>query len=202
MPGPVNSSTKDLIVGFKGIHIAPVTTHTATEYETEAAYELPYAGSMTMTDKLTEQDLYYDDAVYYSMKDMRGRDAEIRMAQVSFEWLETLGLGTYDATTGTFHANMNVTGKEYSLRFIADTVAHNPFYFKFRSFQVTGLKLGDFTTLSNTATANDWIMTGTVTECRTVGLTYMDMMQLADDKSNLAACTAFISGAETFPDAG
>jgi hypothetical protein len=187
------------MVGFKSIYLAPVTTHTAAAYETGAAVHMPCAGKMNMTKKETTQDLYYDDALYISAKDLKGYDVELRVAQLSFEMMEELGLGTYDTSRNLFKENMALNGKEYSLRFVANTADNHPYYINFRSFQVTSVTPDNYGTMTESLTPNEWIIGGTISAPQTAGLNYKDVMKLLDDGSNQADCLAFLTSAETYP---
>jgi hypothetical protein len=189
------------MVGFKSIYLAKVTTHTAAAYATAAAKPLPYAGKMSLTKKETTQDLYYDDGLYISLKDLKGYDAELRVAQLSFDMMSALGLGEFDEDTNSFMENMSISGGEYSLRFIADTADHLPYYVNFLSFMVTSITPDNYGSMTESLTPNEWIITGSISNVQTTGLTYKRVMKLLDDKSNAEECLAFLTGADTYPPA-
>ena len=170
-------SQKRAATGFKGIALAPVTENTLTSYKTSAAESLPYAGSMSRTSKESSTDLYYDDDLYAQIKNVMGEDVELHMAEADF----------------------NAAGKEYALRFVVDTVSGLPFYFNYRLFQLTGIKFDNFTTKQDSVTVCEVIITGVFKRPNMAGLAPWAVMQLKDDKSNQAKCTAFITAAETKP---
>lgn len=192
-------SQKRAATGFKGIALAPVTENTPTEYRTEGAKSLLYAGSMSRTAKESTTDLYYDDDLYAQIRDVMGEDVEIRMAEAPLAQMAELGLGSYDEKTETLEADFNAAGKEYSLRFIVDTVSGLPFYFNYRLFQLTGVKFDNFATRKDSATVCEVILTGVFKRPNMAGLAPWAVMQLKEDRSNQAACTAFISAAENRP---
>ncbi|MDD3410518.1 MAG: hypothetical protein PHY12_06880 [Eubacteriales bacterium] len=193
---------KRAAIGFKGLALAPVTENTLTSYKATAGEALPYAGSMIRTAKESSTDLYYDDDLYAQIKNVTGEDVEIRMGEVSLEKLADLGLGTYDSDIDTLEADFNIEGKEYALRFVVDTVDHLPFYFNYRLFQLTGAKFGDFTTKQDNVTVCEVVITGVFKRPNLPGLAPWAVMQLKDDKSNQAACTAYLTAAETKPTVG
>lgn len=187
------------MVGFRGVRLAKVATHNDIAYASDAAIALPWAGKMNMTPKEAKQDLYYDDMQYVAYNDLKGYDVELRVAQVDFNTLETLGAGTFDAITNTFNETMSVSGGEYRLGFIVDNPDHLPFYIVFRSFMIASIKPDSFVSSRETITPNEMIITGAIGDVLTVGLSYKSTMKLLPDKSNLAGCNAFISAAEVFP---
>ncbi|GHU80223.1 hypothetical protein AGMMS49992_33050 [Clostridia bacterium] len=191
---------KDLMVGFKRVNLAPVVTNTTDAYVTEAAMSLPWAGKMSLTPKETSQDIYYDDDLYLTIKELRGYEVELRMAQIEFEVLQTLGLGTFDEDTNTFNENMQVVGGEYALRFVADTPDRLPFYYNFRSFKITEITPDSFATKTDSLTPNELIIKGSISSVLATGLSYKSIMKLLPNSSNLNACNAFLTDAETYPD--
>ena len=128
-----------------------------------------------------------------------GEDVELHMAEVPLERMAALGLGTYDEENDTLEADFNAAGKEYALRFVVDTVSGLPFYFNYRLFQLTGIKFDNFTTKQDSVTVCEVIITGVFKRPNMAGLAPWAVMQLKDDKSNQAKCTAFITAAETKP---
>lgn len=192
---------KRAATGFKGMALAPVTTNTMTAYVTEAGEALPYAGSMTRTAKESVTDLYYDDDLYAQIKDVMGEDVEIRMAEVPLETMAKLGLGSFDSESETLEADFNAAGKEYALRFVVDTVSGLPYYFNYRLFQLTGIKFDNFSTKKDSVTVCEVILTGVFKRPSLAGIAPWAVMQLKEDKSNQAACTAFLTAAETKPKA-
>lgn len=192
---------KRLLTGFSQLALAPVTENTLTSYKTGVGAALPNAGGMTRTAKESTTDLYYDDDLYAQIKDVKGEDVEIRLAEIDVNRLVELGLGTYDEATGVFEGEFNIAGKEFALRFAADTADGLPSYFNYRVFQLSGIKYDSHTTKKDSVTACEVIMTGVLKRPQLPGLAPWAMMQLKEDKSNLAACTAFLTAAETKPTA-
>jgi len=164
-----------------------------------ATISIPYAGGMDLTADETEQKLYYDDGLYASISDFKGYDAEIKVAEMDFQTLEDLGLGTYDSTANTFQENMTLPGTEYSLRFIADTVDRIPRYVNFRSFKIKSIRNDSYQTLGDNIAVSEVIIKGTIGPMQPPSLSYKAIMGLLDDKSNQAACDTFLTGAETYP---
>lgn len=194
-------SQKRAATGFRGLALAPVTTNTLTAYVTGAGTALPCAGSMSRTAKESTTDLYYDDDLYAQIKTVMGEDVELRMGEVPLSRMAELGLGAYDADTETLEADFNVSGREYALRFVVDTVSGLPYYFNYRLFEMTGIKFDNFTTKKDSAAVCEVIITGVFKRPNLPALAPWAVMQLKEDKSNQAACTAFLTAAETKPQA-
>ncbi|MDD3336787.1 MAG: hypothetical protein PHI98_14955 [Eubacteriales bacterium] len=192
-------SQKRAATGFKGMALAPITENTLTSYKASAGEALPYAGSMSRTAKESTTDLYYDDDLYAQIKDVMGEDVEIRVAEVPLSKMAALGLGTYDEETETLEADFNISGKEYALRFVVDTVSGLPYYFNYRVFEMTGIKFDNFTTKKDSVTVCEVIITGVFKRPSLNGVAPWAVMQLKEDKTNQAACTAFLTAAETKP---
>ena len=192
---------KRAAIGFKGLALAPVTENTLTSYAASAGEALPYAGSMSRTAKESTTDLYYDDDLYAQIKNVSGEDVEIRVAEVPLERMAALGLGDYDEETNTLEGDFTVAGKEYALRCVVDTVDHLPYYFNYRVFQLTGIRFDNFTTKQDSVTVCEVIITGVFKRPALPSLKPYAVMQLADDRSNEAACTAFLTAEETKPGA-
>lgn len=192
-------SVKRLMTGFSKLVLAPVTTNTPERYMASAGIVLPFAGSLSRTAKESATDLYYDDDLYAQLKNVSGEDVEIRMAEVEPAQLASYGLGDYDAETGVFEGNFNVENKEFALRFAADTVSGLPNYFNYRLFQLTGIRFDNHTTKRDSVTVCEVIITGVLKRPGLPGLSPWAMMQLAEDKANLVACTSFLTAAETKP---
>ena len=188
-------------IGFKGLALAPVTENTLTSYAASAGEALPYAGSMSRTAKESTTDLYYDDDLYAQIKNVSGEDVEIRVAEVPLERMAALGLGDYDEETNTLEGDFTVAGKEYALRCVVDTVDHLPYYFNYRVFQLTGIRFDNFTTKQDSVTVCEVIITGVFKRPALASLKPYAVMQLADDRSNEAACTAFLTAKESKPGA-
>lgn len=195
------SNMRRAAIGFKGLALAPVTENTLTSYAASAGEALPYAGSMSRTAKESTTDLYYDDDLYAQIKNVSGEDVEIRVAEVPLERMAALGLGDYDEDTNTLEGDFSVAGKEYALRCVVDTVDHLPYYFNYRVFQLTGIRFDNFTTKQDSVTVCEVIITGVFKRPALPSLKPYAVMQLADDRSNEAACTAFLTDAETKPGA-
>lgn len=192
-------SHKRAATGFRGLALAPVTTNTLTSYVTGVGAALPCAGSMSRTAKESKTDLYYDDDLYAQVKSVMGEDVEIRMGEVPLSKMAELGLGAYDADTETLEADFNIAGREYALRFVVDTVAGLPYYFNYRLFQLSGIRFDNFATKKDSATVCEVLITGVFKRPNLAALAPWAVMQLAEDKSNQAACTAFLTAAETKP---
>lgn len=192
-------SQKRAATGFRGLALAPVTTNTLAAYVTGAGEALPCAGSMSRTVKEASTNLYYDDDLYAQVRSVMGEDVEIRVAEVPLARMAALGLGVYDAETQTLEANFGVSGKEYALRFVVDTVSGLPYYFNYRLFEMTGVRFDNFASKKDSASVCEVIIKGVLKRPCLASLAPWAVMQLADDKSNQAACTAFLTAAETKP---
>ena len=192
-------SLKRAATGFRGLALAPVTTNTAESYVSAAATSLPFAGSMSRTQKESKQDLYYDDDLYAQVRDIAGEEVELRVAEVPLSRMAALGLGVYDSDTETLEADFSITGKEYALRFVVDTVAGLPYYFNYRVFELSGLKFDNFTTKKDGVTVCEVVLSGVFKRPQLSELAPWAVMQLKEDKSNQAACTAYITAGETRP---
>ena len=193
---------KKAIIGFKGVALAPVKVNTIASYETEAAEGIPYAGSMSRTPKETSQDMYYDDDLYAQIREVSGDDVEVRFAEIPLAKMAELGLGTYDEETGTLEADFTVKGKEYAFRCVANTVDGLPYYFNWRVFELTGLRFDNFTTKGSSITTCEVIMTGVFKRPLLASAAGFAVRQPKEDGSDLAACDAWLSAAETLPKVG
>ncbi len=192
-------SAKRAIIGFRGVALAPITTDTIASYVTGVGAALQYAGQMSRTVKESKTDVYYDDDLYAQLRNVSGEDVELRMAEVPLAQLETLGLGVYDAETETLEANFSITGKCFALRCVADTVSGLPFYFNYRVFELTGIKFDNFTSKKDSAAVCEVIISGVFKKPQLATLKPWAVMQLKEDSSNAAACSAFLTAAETKP---
>lgn len=192
---------KRAMIGFKGVALAPVTENTITSYKSEAAQGIPYAGGMTRTPKETTQDFYYDDSLYTQVKDLTGEEVEIRFAEVELARMAELGLGTYDAETGTLEADFNVMNKTYALRCKCDTTAGLPMYFNYRCFELNSIKFDNFSTKGSSLAICEVIMNGVFTRPNLTSAKPYAIRQPKEDGSDLAACDAWLAAAETLPKA-
>ena len=192
-------SKKRAATGFKGLALAPILENTLTRYEAEAGEALPFAGAMSRTAKESSTDLYYDDDLYAQVKNIAGEDVEIRVAEVELDRMAQLGLGVWDDDTQTLEADFSIPSKEYALRFVVDTVGGLPYYFNYRVFEMTGIKFDNFTTKKDSITVCEVIITGVFKRPQLASLAPWAVMQLKDDKSNEAACAAFLTAAESKP---
>ncbi|MBE5794683.1 MAG: hypothetical protein E7323_08405 [Clostridiales bacterium] len=190
-------STKRAATGFKGLALAPVTQNDLTAYSSSKAEALPFAGSMSRTSKESVTDLYYDDDLYAQIKSVVGEDVEIRVAEVPLSRMAELGMGTYNAETETLEADFNISGKEYALRFVVDTISGLPYYFNYRVFEMTGIRFDNFTTRKDSISVCEVIITGVLKRPQMGGLAPWAVMQLKEDKSNQDACLAFLTADET-----
>ena len=193
-------SKKRAATGFKGIALAPIKENTLIAYETLAGESLPFAGQMSRTTKESSVDLFYDDDLYAQVKDVTGEDVEIRVAEVELERMAALGLGAWDATTQTLEADFSIPNKEFAMRFVVDTVAGLPYYFNYRVFEMSNIKFDNFTSKKDSVTVCEVIITGVFKRPQLPSLAPWAVMQLKEDKSNEAACTAFLTAAETKPE--
>ncbi len=189
-------SKKRAATGFKGLALAPVTQNDLLGYSTADGEALPYAGSMSRTAKESTTDLYYDDDLYAQIKTVMGEDVEIRVAEVPLSRMAELGLGTYDEETETLEADFGISGKEYALRFVVDTISGLPYYFNYRVFEMTGIRFDNFNTRKDSASVCEVIITGVLKRPLMGGVAPWAVMQLKEDKSNQEACTAFLTAAE------
>ncbi len=190
---------KRAATGFKGLALAHIIENSLTGYETEEGVALPFAGAMSRTAKESSTDLYYDDDLYAQIRNIAGEDVEIRVAEVDLKRMADLGLGTFDPTTQTLEADFSVPSKEYALRFVVDTVAGLPYYFNYRVFEMTGIKFDNFATKKDSITVCEVIITGVFKRPQLASLAPWAVMQLKEDKSNEAACTAFLTQEEVKP---
>lgn len=190
---------KKMIVGFKGVALAPITENSVTSYKTEAAEGVPYAGQMTRTDKETSQDFFYDDELYAQVKDTSGADVELRFAEIPLDKMAELGLGELDETTGVLNADFNIPDKEYSLRCVCDTVSSVPRYINYRLFVLNGIKFDNFQTKGDSITACEVIMTGIIKRPALASAKPIAYRDAKDDMSDLAACDSWLKAAETLP---
>ena len=185
------------IVGFKNIMFAPITKDDTTGYETEAAFNVPFAGTMEMSEDASETKLYYDDKQQANLRNVNALNVTINLGAISLTTLEKLGAGTIDVATGVFSGKYDIKPMDFSLRYIADTVDKNPYAFKHRKFTMTGVAHGNYQTKNDSITVNEVVIKGSVTSPQYTGAADYDMIQLADDNSNQSAFDAFLNAAET-----
>lgn len=188
---------KRAATGFKGMALSLVTQNDLLGYASQQGEALPFAGSMSRTAKESTTDLYYDDDLYAQIKTVMGEDVEIRVAEVPLSRMAELGLGVYDPDTETLEADFAIAGKEYALRFVVDTVSGLPYYFNYRVFEMTGIRFDNFATKKDSATVCEVIITGVFKRPMKPGVAPWAVMQLKEDKSNQAACTAFLTEGES-----
>lgn len=186
-------------IGFKGVALAPITTDTIAAYVSGVGTAIPYAGQMNRTAKESKTDVYYDDDFYAQLRNVMGEDVELRFAEIPLSMMETLGLGTYDETTETLEANFSITGKYFALRCVVDTVSGLPFYFNYRVFELTGIKFDNFASKKDSASVCEVIVSGVFKKPQLTSVKPWAVMQLKEDESNQAACTAYLTAAETYP---
>ena len=189
-------STKRAATGFKGLALAPVTQNDLLGYIFGKGEALPFAGSMSRTSKESVTDLYYDDDLYAQLKSVMGEDVEIRVAEVPLSRMAELGMGTFNAETETLEADFNISGKEFALRFVVDTISGLPYYFNYRVFEMTGIRFDNFATRKDSISVCEVIITGVLKRPQKAGLAPWAVMQLKEDKSNQEACTAFLTAEE------
>jgi hypothetical protein len=189
---------KRAIIGFKGIAMAPIIADTIAAYTTGAGVALLYAGSMSRTPKESVSDIYYDDDLYAQLRSNVGDDVELRVAEVPLSQMETFGLGTYDATADTLEADFSIVNKYFALRAVMDTVSGLPFYFNWRVFELTGVRFDNFQTKNNSPTVCEVILSGVFKKPQLATIKPYVIMQLKEDLSNQAMCTALLSEAEPY----
>ena len=192
-------SAKRAIIGFKGVALAPITADTITAYTTGPGVAMPFAGAMNRTAKESKVDIYYDDDLYAQLRNVSGEDVELRMAEVPLSQMGTLGLGTYDEDTETLEANFNIVNKYFALRCVTDTVSGLPFYFNYRVFEITGIKFDNFVTKKESPAVVEVIISGVFKKPQLATVKPWAVMQLKEDQSNLALCSALLTMSEQLP---
>lgn len=189
------------IIGFKGVCLAEVTEDTITAYKASAGVGIPYAGTMNRTAKESSQDLHYDDELYAQLKNYSGDDVEVRFAEMTLEQAASFGLGAYDKATNTLEGNFNIQGKTYALGCVTDTVDGVPYYFRWRAFDLTGIRFDNFKTKGSDVTVCEVIMTGVFRKPRLASAAPYVIRSAAEDASDLAACDTWLKAEETLPKA-
>ncbi len=189
---------KKAIMSFRGVALAPVTANTVLAYATAAAFAIPYAGAMNRTAKERNGELYYDDKLYKMINEILGEEIEARFAEVALDLLETLGLGTFDQASNKLEANFGVENKSYALRCVTDTADKVPFYFNWRVFDLTSIRFDNFKTMDTGVQVCEVIIKGICMKPEHPTLKPWAIMQLKDDKSNQAACDAFMANGESY----
>ena len=122
----------------------------------------------------------------------------MRFAEVEMSTLETLGLGKYDSSTNTFEGDFNVTGKQYALCCIADTVSNLPFYMRWRVFELSSISFDSFNSRGDSISVSEVIVKGTFTKpLLTSAMPYK--WKLAQSKDELTACETWMKAAENLP---
>ncbi len=194
-------AVKRAIIGLRGIAFSKVTKDDITSYQSEAAVALPWVGQLSKTPQSNTQKINYDDQLYATLKTNNGVDFELRLAEIDMQTLQMLGVGAYDVTTGTFKHARDPQYGTWSIRGITDTVSGLPFYFNYRSADVTDVRYDNFQTKGDNATVCEAIITGTFRLPVYAAAEDLVRMQLLEDKSNQAACDALVTDAETLPEA-
>lgn len=187
---------KKAIIGFDAVNLAPITTNTAAEYTTEAAFVLPAAGQLTRTAKENSGEVYYDDEIYAQVNEVLGEEAELRLGEISLEDAEKLGYGTLD-TNGVLEADFTPDIKQFSLRCRTETIGRVPYYFKWRVFETTGVRFDNFKTKANGVTVAEVIVKGLLKRPEKAELKAHSITQLKDDGSNATECAKFLTDLET-----
>lgn len=186
---------KRAILGFKGVHLAPITQNTAEAYITGPAFHLPYAGKMTRSVKESSDDIYYDDALYATVSENLGEDVEITFGEMSKADLIKLGVGADKG--GVLEADLDMAPKDYSLRVVTNTVSKLPRYFKWRKVTINSVRFGDFQTKANGTQVCEVIMKGSIGKPAKADVKAWAMAELDETSSNQDACNTFLSDAET-----
>ncbi len=190
---------KKAIIGFKGINLAPIVTDGISDYATEEAWPLPYAGSMTRTPKENNQDFHYDDDLYKSYRDISGEEAVITLGEADPTILEKLGLGKYNTEAKTFEGDFNLIGKSFSVRALTELIDGGYYLWKYRVFEVSSVRFGDFQTKGESLQISEVTITGTLKRPKAVGLKPYAIMEVEAGEEAGAAALAFLRDAETFP---
>ena len=81
--------------------------------------------------------MHYDDELYAQIKNLRGEDVGIRMGEVPLKRMAEPGLGEYNEEIQALEADFNISGKEYALRCVVDTLDNLAFYFNYHVFRLT-----------------------------------------------------------------
>lgn len=190
---------KRAVIGLRGIAFAPVIKNDILAYESGPAKAYPWVGGLTMSPKESTQDIFYDDSLYASFRDLKGYDVELRFGEISIEDLEALRLGKLNATTNTFEADFVPEASTFALRFETNTVDKVPYYWNYRVFDLTGVRFGDFATKGDSVTVNEVIINGVAKAPMMRSVKPLAMMELNDEGDNLTECEAFMAGGEKFP---
>ncbi len=191
---------KRALAGLKGIVLAKVTTNTPTEYVAAVGdIDLPYAGKLNRTPVEKKQPVYYDDDLYKQINSYEGDEVEIRLAEVAMEHLQKLKLGVYNEETGVFEGEFAPAADDYSLRCITNTVDDAPYYWKWRLFELIGIRFDNFATKGDGLAVCEVILTGVFKRPKMAAAKPYAIMPLKDDGSNAAACEEFRTGEEILP---
>ena len=94
-----------------------------------------------------------------------------------------------------------VKGKTYAFRCAADTVSGLPMYFNWRVFELTGIRFDNFTTKGSSTSVCEVIMTGVFKRPQLASAKAYAIRQPEEDGSDIAACDAWLTAAETLPKA-
>jgi hypothetical protein len=181
------------------VALAPVTQNDITGYACEGAEAMPYAGQLNLTPKASSQDIYYDDDLYARIQRVLGEEVELRLAEMPLKRMAELGMGTYDESTHTLEAAFTPVQREYSLRCVDDTIEGLPLFFKWRVFELSGIRIDNRKTMGDSAAVAEVVITGVFKNPTVPGLMPITIVEMAEDMSNAEAAAAFISAPETYP---
>lgn len=191
-------------IGFKNVSLLKVVTDDSTGYATASeAIRLPYAGSMTLTPDEAKQKIFADNKLYISVNDHRGDDIELHLKEVSYESMQALGIGQYNADTGIFNYRMKIPQQQYSMRYECATADGYSIATKYRSVTINSIRETGPTTLGDSITENEVILTGAIGEPNYSGAWYRADIDLEFDDdgeiTNQEAFDAFMNASETLP---
>lgn len=191
---------KRAIIGFKNITLLPVTKNTAMAYAADGTpISIPYAGSMSRTVIETTQELYYDDDLYARVRDVKGEEVEIRVAEVELPLLGALGLGKWDEAAHTLEADYATGGKEYALRCMTTGIHKElPYYFKWRLFTLDGIKFDNFNTKGSKIQVCEVIIAGTLGRPLFAALQPYTITAVKDDTTNAQEALRVLTEPEVY----
>ncbi|MDR1568858.1 MAG: hypothetical protein LBS72_00030 [Oscillospiraceae bacterium] len=194
------NETREGFIGLEGIVLVPLTENSATQYvATGTPINVPWAKKLSVKKTGNEANAYADNRIYFKIKNNTGADITINIMEAPLQLLQDLGMGLINTETGALEVKLNPPQKNYSLRFVTDTVDKNPYAHKLRVFTPTDVSWGDFQTTEEGITVNEVVITGAASAPLYSGAEWYAIFRRADGADGQAAYDAFVSGAESIP---
>lgn len=145
--------SKKAIIGFKQSVLAPITTDTATAYATGEPIHIPYAAEMSKSEKSSDTDVYADDELYASVKNISGMTATVRYRELDLALAADIGGGEYDDETQELSADYSEDNIPYMYGYMEELIEGK----KYRTVQVLSTELNSIDLMGSPKTKENGV---------------------------------------------